>query len=525
MFSIVICSYNGARTIGETLAALTRLHYRNFETIVVDDGSSDATAEIAHGFAVKVITTPNRGLSSARNTGMEAGKGEVIVYLDDDASPDPHWLSYLAAMFLHSDHVAIGGPNLPPPGAGVVPDAVAASPGGPIHVLYSDRDAEHIPGCNMAVRKAALQAIGGFDPRFRVAGDDVDVCWRLLDRGWTIGFCPPAMVWHHRRGTVSGYWKQQRGYGRAEAMLQKKWPERYNSAGHVTWKGQLYGGGIPRRLVTGRGRIHFGQWGTGLFQSLYEPSPGMLRSLPLMPEWYLLIASLGVLTALGALWPPLLWSAVGLVIASGLLIADAMFAAGEAHLLSTLPGGERRKRRLLTFFLHLMQPLARLTGRLSEGLAPWRRHGREARRLARPETMLTWSETWQSAEDRLASVESLIGQTGTLVSRGGDYDRWDLQASGGPLGGVRLLMAIEEHGAGKQLARFRVWPTVSPFGAGIVLFLAGLAVVAASGGSLVSAALIGAGALWTAFQMVRDCSFAHGAVHRSVKTQAEAPRS
>jgi GT2 family glycosyltransferase len=100
----------------------------------------------------------------------------------------------------------------------------------------------------MAFRKASLQAIGGFDPQFRVAGDDVDVCWRLQEQGWTLGFNPAAMVWHHRRNSVRAYWKQQQGYGKAEALLERKWPQKYNGAGHLTWAGRLYGKGLTRTL-------------------------------------------------------------------------------------------------------------------------------------------------------------------------------------------------------------------------------------------------------------------------------------
>src|SRR5207253_1909807 len=145
---------------------------------------------------------PNRALAAARNSGLQAASGEVVAYLDDDAYPDSHWLQYLVNTLLTSAHVAVGGPNIPPPGDGAVADCVANAPGGPTHVLLSDREAEHIPGCNMAFRRDALRAIGGFDPQFRAAGDDVDVCWQLQKRGWTLGFSPAAVVWHHRRNSV-----------------------------------------------------------------------------------------------------------------------------------------------------------------------------------------------------------------------------------------------------------------------------------------------------------------------------------
>src|SRR5207247_2750411 len=186
---------------------------------------------------VPLIRTEDRGLSRSRNMGMRAATGDIVAYIDDDARPDPHWLKYLAHTFATSGHAGVGGPNIPPPGDGPIADCVARAPGGPVHVLLSDREAEHIPGCNMAFRRSALAAIDGFDPQFRAAGDDVDVCWRLKERGRTIGFHPAAMVWPHRRNSVRADWMQQTGYGRAAAMLERKWPEKYNGPGDVSWAG------------------------------------------------------------------------------------------------------------------------------------------------------------------------------------------------------------------------------------------------------------------------------------------------
>src|SRR5262245_20169551 len=247
--SVIVCSYNGARTIRDTLDGLLRLKYPDLEVIVVNDGSTDDTETIAREYGFRLISTENRGLSRARNTGLEAAAGEIVAYIDDDAYPDEDWLTYLAATFASTSHIGVGGPNLPPPGDGWVADCVANAPGGPIHVLISDEEAEHIPGCNMAFRKDALQAIGGFDPQFRTAGDDVDVCWRLQQAGGTLGFSPAALVWHHRRNSVRAYWRQQRGYAKAEAMLEAKWPEKYNELGHLTWSGRLYGPGLVQALT------------------------------------------------------------------------------------------------------------------------------------------------------------------------------------------------------------------------------------------------------------------------------------
>ncbi|HEX2711992.1 MAG TPA: glycosyltransferase, partial [Candidatus Acidoferrales bacterium] len=154
--SVVVCCYNGECTIRGCFDSLGRLRYPNFEVIVVDDGSTDATSLIAQEYHFRLIRTQNRGLSAARNSGMEAATGEIVAYTDCDCCPDPHWLTYLAATFLSSNHAGVGGPNIAPPGGGPIAECVANAPGGPVHVLLSDEVAEHIPGCNMAFRKSCL---------------------------------------------------------------------------------------------------------------------------------------------------------------------------------------------------------------------------------------------------------------------------------------------------------------------------------------------------------------------------------
>ena len=79
------------------------------------------------------------------------------------------------------------------------------------------------------------------------------------------------MVWHHYRRTVRAYWKQQIGYGKAEAMLERKSPEKYNSGGHATWAGRIYVNGIVRTLSLSRGRIYQGTWGTAGYARLDDP--------------------------------------------------------------------------------------------------------------------------------------------------------------------------------------------------------------------------------------------------------------
>jgi GT2 family glycosyltransferase len=510
--SVVVCTYNGERTIRDCLEGLTYLEYPDYEVIVVDDGSTDATANIASEYDLRLIRTENYGLSSARNTGMEAATGEIVAYLDDDARPDPHWLTYLAAGFLSTEHAGIGGPNIAPPDDGTIADCVANAPGGPVHVLLSDQEAEHIPGCNMAFRKSYLQAIGGFDPQFRVAGDDADICWRLRQEGWTLGFSPAAVVWHHRRSSVGAYLKQQRGYGRADAMLGRKWPEKYNAVGYLRWAGRLYGRGLPRLLGWRRERVFHGTWGTGLFQSIYQPASGRLGNLPLMPEWHLFGLAFAALSLLAFDWPPLGFCLPLLFLTFGASLLQAGLSAAHATF-TGIPGFPasrltRLKQTAITGSLHLLQPLARLFGRL--GYNGTRSQKRVASFLALPRTRTSavWSEHWRAPDAWLQSVEAALQNAGAVSLRGGDYDRWDQEVRGGRLGTARTLMTVEEHGGGKQLLRFRTWPRCSSAGAVVITLFAFLGAGAALDHAWVASGVLGAVAAALALRTLWECSVA-----------------
>src|ERR1044071_7335709 len=208
--SVVVASYNGERTLRACLDSLGRLNYPDYEIILVDDGSTDTTPQLAAQFPrVRFFRHQNNlGLSVARNTGIAAAEGAIIAFTDSDCRADEDWLYYLVGDLLDSEFAGMGGPNLLPPEDSAVAAAVMASPGGPAHVMLDDRQAEHIPGCNMAFYKWALAEVGGFDPNFTRAGDDVDLCWRLQQAGCKIGFCPAAFVWHYRRSNVGAYLQQ-----------------------------------------------------------------------------------------------------------------------------------------------------------------------------------------------------------------------------------------------------------------------------------------------------------------------------
>jgi hypothetical protein len=210
--SVIVCSYNGGRTLAACLDSLGKLNYPDYEVILVDDGSTDDTAYIAAQFPrVRYIHQSNHGLSHARNTGAAAARGEVFAYTDSDCMADVDWLYYLIGTLVSGDYAGVGGPNVTPPAQNWIQACVAAAPGGPSHVLLTDTIAEHIPGCNMAFYRWAFESVGGFDVEYHKAGDDVDFCWRVQQAGCVIAFSPSAIVWHHRRFKLRGVFLQQEG--------------------------------------------------------------------------------------------------------------------------------------------------------------------------------------------------------------------------------------------------------------------------------------------------------------------------
>ena len=156
------------------------------------------------------VRQKNMGLSYARNVGAQTATGDILAYTDGDCMADPDWLYYLVGTLLSGPYAGVGGPNISPPAANWVQACVSAAPGGPSHVLLTDVVAEHIPGCNMAFHRWAFERVGGFDPEYRKAGDDVDFCWRLQNAGQVIAFSASAIVWHYRRFTLQAF-KQTTG--------------------------------------------------------------------------------------------------------------------------------------------------------------------------------------------------------------------------------------------------------------------------------------------------------------------------
>lgn len=456
--SVVVASYNGAATLKACLHSLEMLRYPDYEVLLVDDGSSDPTPEIAALFPrVRYIRHEvNRGLSAARNTGIYAATGDIIAFTDSDCRADEDWLWYLVGDLLHSGFAGMGGHNFLPPDDSAVAAAVMVSPGGPAHVMLTDRVAEHIPGCNMAFHRWALLELGGFDPVYRKAGDDVDVCWRLQQRGYRIGFSPGGFVWHYRRNTIQAYLKQQSGYGDAEALLERRHPENFNRFGGSIWHGRIYS---PAKIgvETARPIIYHGLFGTGFFQSIYTANPG-LTLLVLTSLEYHFLATLPLLV-LGAVVPY-----VGTIGVASLVLSLVMCVAASVQ--ADLPRNRRRWwSRPLVALLFLLQPVVRGWSRHRNHLRGQQtplsaRETLESLSLEGREDSLCLLRYWsEGAIDRTAFLRRVLERLDERSWQNkpdGGWSRYDVEIYGSRWARLRLVTAGEYLTNGTQVLRCRL---------------------------------------------------------------------
>jgi hypothetical protein len=134
-----------------------------------------------------------------------------------------------------------------------------------------------------------------------------------------------------------------------------------------------------------------------------------------------------------------------------------------------------------------------------------------------PRKLATWTEHWRDPNERLKSFEADLHKPGVYVRRGGDYDRWDLEVRSGLLGFARLLMAVEDHGAGNQFVRLRFWPKCSLLELLLIVLFASLSAAAALDQAWVASAILGLVSLLLTIYTLRSCGSAIGAILRTLQ--------
>jgi len=254
--SVIISSYNGEQRLPVTLEHLRHqsLSSERFEVIVVDDGSTDRTAEVAAAQGARVVCLErNRGPAAARNAGLAAARADIIAITDDDCEPAADWLAALHSSFSDPHTDGVGGLVLPTstdrfclrylaarnPLAPLTAELLVSNRLGYRLRLYLRRalgtDSELLAGAelyamagaNMAFRREPLFELGGFDEGFKFAGEDTDLCHRAHARagGARLLYQPGAVVLHRFRPNLADTLRRSRAYGRGNARAAIKHPE------------------------------------------------------------------------------------------------------------------------------------------------------------------------------------------------------------------------------------------------------------------------------------------------------------
>jgi GT2 family glycosyltransferase len=228
--SVVVPTFNRRDQLHRTLLGLAeqQLPGRRFETIVISDGSTDGTTEYLRGgetpLPVVALTQENAGPAAARNRGVEAARGDLIVFVDDDIVPAPGLIAaHLAAHETLGDELISIGPMLTPPDGGLSPwvsweQRMLEKQYDMVRSGVLEISARQFYTANAAVRRSHLIAAGGFDETFRRA-EDVELAYRLADRGLTFAFVEDAVGYHYAERSYASWRANAYVYGRNDIIF------------------------------------------------------------------------------------------------------------------------------------------------------------------------------------------------------------------------------------------------------------------------------------------------------------------
>ena len=230
-YSIVIPVYNRPDEVNELLAGLCEQTCRDFEVLVVEDGSAVPCREVVESYAGRLdlhyYEKPNSGPGQSRNYGVERASGAYVIILDSDVVLPPDYLAAIDAELAAAPCDAFGGPDRAHPSFTPMQKAINYAmtsffTTGGIRGGKKKLDKFYTRSFNMGVRTAVYRELGGFsDMRF---GEDIDFSTRIFRGGYSCRLLPEAWVWHKRRTDLRKFFKQVHNSGIARIHLTKRHP-------------------------------------------------------------------------------------------------------------------------------------------------------------------------------------------------------------------------------------------------------------------------------------------------------------
>ncbi|MBO6081796.1 MAG: glycosyltransferase [Bacteroidales bacterium] len=231
-YSVIVPVYNRPSEVEELLGSLCRQTSRDFEVLIVEDGSSvpceQVVADYAERLPVRYLTKPNSGPGQTRNFGAEHARGEWLIILDSDVLLPEGYFAAIDAELAREDCDAFGGPDRAHESFTPVQKAINYAmtsffTTGGIRGGKKKLDKFYPRSFNMGIRRDVFAALGGFSKmRF---GEDIDLSIRIFKGGYRCRLFPEAWVWHKRRTDLRKFFKQVHNSGIARINLYKKYPE------------------------------------------------------------------------------------------------------------------------------------------------------------------------------------------------------------------------------------------------------------------------------------------------------------
>ncbi|MGA2400206.1 MAG: glycosyltransferase [Syntrophobacteraceae bacterium] len=231
-FSVIIPACNAEATLPDLLDSLSHQGYgRDFETIVVDDCSTDSTREVCRRFGCALIARPkNCGPANCRNIGAASAAGDILIFTDSDCVVTPDWLERFDRCFSICDSDVIIGKLvlLPSTTLGDSISALGFPAGGSLGFekvwkVSEEGYTKSLSSCNCAIRKDIFFQVGGFDESFPYAGgEDSFLAYSLVRAGFRIRYCPEVIAYHPARKSLSGFLKWQFRRGVSSLIFARK---------------------------------------------------------------------------------------------------------------------------------------------------------------------------------------------------------------------------------------------------------------------------------------------------------------
>jgi glycosyltransferase involved in cell wall biosynthesis len=233
--SIIIPTFNGASRIRSCLDALTKQTVgRDAEILVVNDGSSDNTADVVADYrGVRLITQSNSGPAAARNRGALEARGKIILFTDDDCVPTPEWLTAMIEPFQVANVVGV---------KGVYRTRQRQLAARFVQIEYEDKyrlmaglsHIDFIDTYSAAFRRDRFLEMSGYDISFPVAcAEDIELSYRMSARGWTMKFVPGAIVYHTHPETLWEYLKKKYKFAFWRVLAVRKNPNKTLKDSHT----------------------------------------------------------------------------------------------------------------------------------------------------------------------------------------------------------------------------------------------------------------------------------------------------